>query len=166
MLRNLFVVLILLWTVNSSARYIINHGGSSADVRQIIKNKPNINRDLAHRIATASKMAAVKYKIPTRFILAIAFIESSYNPRAYNRVTKDYGLMQISKWHVERSNLSKVKLLVDLKYNVEHGARIFSWFYHRYPLNEAVARYNCGTRRSCIHNRKVKKYVKRFIRAL
>ena len=84
-------------------------------------------------------------------VLAIIRVESNFKIDAVNRHSSDYGLMQVNSWHVKRKSLSKQKLLSDASYNMREGCKILKYFTTRYKsLGEAVSRWNCGTRKSCI----------------
>jgi hypothetical protein len=95
--------------------------------------------------------------------LAIIMVESSFTVDAYNKNSKDYGLMQINEWHVKRLYLNKDRLLSDIKYNVTIGCDILNWFTSTYSLGEAISRYNCGTKKSCIKYRSTKRYLERVL---
>ena len=126
---------------------------------QIMSNRSNMDSKFAFRLARVIRDVAKKYGVPANVVAGIAFVESSYKLNAVNKASNDYGIMQVNGWHVRNSKLSVDKLLTDLEYSVEHGVRIFKWFYNKYPLDEAIARYNCGVRKDCIKWKKVKRYV-------
>lgn len=129
-------------------------------VLQIQKNGEGlISVDKAVRLFKAASKASKKFKIPVNVVIAIAMVESSYVLRAVNLKTRDYGIMQINEYHVKHDNLNRDKLLGDLDYSFYHGVRVFSWFYKTYPLNEAIMRYNCGTRKGCTELESVKDYL-------
>ena len=111
------------------------------------------------RLFRAAHKASVTFKVPVTLIIAIARVESSYRLGAVNPKSKDYGIMQINEYHVKRGNLNRDKLLGDLEYSFYHGVRVFSWFYKTYPLEEAIMRYNCGTRKGCTGLASVKDYL-------
>ena len=133
---------------------------------QILTNKKHMQGKLVHKIYESARKAAGKYKVPLNIILAIAFVESSYRLNVINSGSNDYGIMQVNQYHVRVSNLDKFRLLNDMDYSFEHGVRIFSWFYKRYPLDEAISRYNCGTAKRCINWKHVKNYVAKVKRSM
>ena len=155
-MRNLILIIIL-----SSTSW-----ASDALRFQIEKNKPGLQSEYVDTMISAATIACDKYGIPVNIIMAIAFVESSYILDAVNGKSNDFGIMQVNQWHVDRSELDKQKLLTDMDYSFYHGVRIFSWFYRTYPLEEAIARYNCGTRPNCIQWVSVKKYVDKVRSAL
>ena len=157
-MKNLLTMLALFMTLNVSA--------STEIYKQIIKNKPGINTEYAEALSHVFAKACKEYKLPCHVIVAISFVESSYVVEAINARTKDYGLMQVNRWHVSRSKLDKDRLLTDAAYNVKQGIRIFALFYKTYGLNEGVMRYNCGTRPKCIKHRRVKYYLNKVRRAM
>jgi soluble lytic murein transglycosylase-like protein len=104
-----------------------------------------------------------KLPLNVNLLLAIVKVESDYVVSAYNIASKDYGLMQINQWHVDRSRLDVGKLLTDVEYHLSQGVPILEWFLSKYELEEAVSRYNCGTRVGCIKWRSVVRYRNRVI---
>jgi soluble lytic murein transglycosylase-like protein len=133
---------------------------------QVRSNNEFISLGQATMIVEAARQASVRYKIPVNILLAIAFVESSYKINAINFGSNDYGIMQVNQWHIDRSGWSKQKLLTDVFYAFDKGAKVFEWFYNKYPLDEAIARYNCGTRVNCPSWSKVKKYVAKVKKAM
>ena len=128
---------------------------------QIVMNKPNINRDKAFEITTAISEHSETYGIPGNIMAAIARVESSYNVGAVNERSSDYGLFQINEFNIKAYKLDRRKLLIDTNYSTEAGFKVFSWFYKTYPLEEAIMRYNCGTRKACINLPSVINYLKK-----
>lgn len=110
-------------------------------------------------MAKAAERSSKRYHVPVNIILAIAAAESSYMLDAVNGDTNDYGIMQVNLTYHKKYD--KEKLLTDIEYSVDAGTEVFYWFYSRYPLDEAIMRYNCGTRPGCIEKKKVKKYLER-----
>ena len=58
--------------------------------------------------------------------------------------------MQVNERNVKHYGLDKDRLVSDIQYSIDAGAMIFKWFYLNYPLDEAISRYNCGTKNTCI----------------
>lgn len=114
------------------------------------------------KIASALLRASESTKIPWRILASIAFIESSFKVDAVNKLSNDYGLMQINQYNINAYGFDKKRLLNDLNYSAMAGATVFNWFYRRYPLDEAIARYNCGTLKRCVLYTSVQKYVLKF----
>lgn len=125
----------------------------------ILKCNPRIGLLQAKIIAEVIDEQAGEYKVPPLLISSIFMVESAYKIDAYNSRSKDYGIGQVSIWHVKKSKLSVRRLLYDLDYSVMHAVRIFSWFYRTYPVEEAIARYNAGTRPGVLKWKSVKRYV-------
>ena len=97
-------------------------------------------------------------------VLSIIRVESNFKIKAYNPRSADYGLMQVNNWHVKRKALSKQKLLLDASYNMKHGCDILRYFVTRYSnMEEAIKRYNCGTKASCVEWDGPKKYLKKVL---
>lgn len=124
------------------------------------------NQDYLNKLVEAFLSAQEKYGIPAIVLQAIARIESSYVLNTVNPKSNDYGIMQVNEYHIGKGKFTKEKLLTDLQYSVNAGAKVFQWFYQTFPLEEAVKRYNCGTKDKCIDYEKVEKYLERFKRAL
>jgi len=110
------------------------------NIMQITSNARSININHAGSISTSAAKASKKFKVPVNIVLAIACVESHY----------DYGIMQVNQYHIDHAGVDKQRLLTDMDYSFEQGVKVFKWFYHRYPLDEAFMRYNCGTKPSCV----------------
>lgn len=135
---------------------------SRTTLEQILNNKPTINYNFAVRLANKIDQAADKYKVPANVLAAIAMQESSYNMKAINKMSNDYGLFQINEYNIKAYKINKDKLLNDLDYAVDKGAMVFQWFYKRYKkLDRVVKSYNCGTRPICVTWRGPRYYWKR-----
>lgn len=146
--------------------FLINIAFGRTTLEQIRHNKSSIELTYAISIASLIDQAADRYKVPANVLAAIAMQESSYILGAINKHSNDYGMFQINKFNIDAYGLSKERLLTDLEYSIDKGAFIFSWFYKRYKLTDAVKRYNCGTRKSCVNWKGPNYYllrVKRFM---
>lgn len=130
----------------------------------IIKNKPIINKSYARELSEIVKKYSLLYNIPPNIVVGMMKAESDYVVGAINKRTKDYGILQVNKLHVRKDDLSIKKLTTDVDYSIYHGMRVFNWFHKRYPLKEAIARYNCGLRKNCPNWSVVKKYVDKVMR--
>ena len=162
-MRKILLVIITLFSLNAVAESLeVDRVRASI---LILTKKPNMKPRILHKILDGAVRAAKKYKVPLNVVLAIAWVESSYNINATNKRSNDYGIMQVNEWHIKRSKLDKIKLLTDYYYSFEQGVKIFKWFYDKYPLDEAIMRYNCGTKKSCIKWTKVQKYLDKVRRA-
>ena len=129
------------------------------------KNK-RLSDDYANQLAEALLNAEFEFGVPAYVLQAIAFVESSYILNAINKSSNDFGIMQVNSFNIDAYNFNKRKLLTDMQYSINAGAKVFRWFYNRYPLEEAIKRYNCGTRPSCVRLPVVKQYLAKFRRAL
>jgi len=148
----LFFVLIYLLTEDSEAREVLN---------QIQKAKPTIDIEKANKIAHYIDKYSKEYRVPASVMTAIAMVESSYRVKAVNYHSNDYGIFQINDYNIEAYKFNKNLLLTDTSYSVEAGFIVFSWFYKRYPLDEAIMRFNGGTAKKAINKKPVKKYLKK-----
>ena len=95
--------------------------------------------------------AASRYAVPVELLQAIAQVESSANPRAFNRNvdgTHDIGLMQINSIHLPRllkQGITEQRLLDEPCLSVEVGASILADFIKQFGYNwTAVGAYNVG----------------------
>lgn len=127
----------------------------------LLKNSVRLlgNKTYLDELAEAFYRVSVEYKIPANVLQAIAFVESSYILNAINSGSNDFGIMQINEFNIRAYSFNKQRLLTDVRYSVEAGAIVFKWFYSRYPLDQAIKRYNCGTRKGCVNYKSVKKYL-------
>lgn len=135
-------------------------------VRSYILKNLNRRKRNVDFMASAFLKAEVIHKVPAVVLQAIAFIESSYIVASVNSKSNDYGIMQVNHYNVKAYKFNKLRLLTDIQYSINAGAEVFRWFYKRYPLEEAVMRYNCGTRPRCVKLKSVKQYLRKFKRAL
>lgn len=87
-------------------------------------------------------------EIPWIMLLTIATKESSLNNKAYNKKTKDSGLMQINDKTIERLHLNKKKLLSDVRYNIQIGCYLLTDNKTRYSHKKPywIGIYNSGTK--------------------
>ena len=134
-------------------------------IMQVMSNKKSLQPNQAMKLVAAANISCAKYGIPVNVVLAIAFVESSYRLNAVNKGSNDYGIMQVNQYHVDRG-ADKQRLLTDLQYSFDQGVKVFSWFYKTYPLDQAIMRYNCGTRSSCVDLKSVKRYLRLVKKAL
>ncbi len=114
-----------------------------------------VNIDYVEDLNTALNYCSVD----TDLVLSIIMTESSFKVNAYNANSGDYGLMQVNEWHVKRLKLDKVALLTNVIYSVDVGCNILGWFTKTYKLDEAVMRFNVGTRKSAVQSDAAKKYL-------
>ena len=103
---------------------------------------------------------AIDRGLPPSVLVAIAKVESDFKPDAVNNASNDYGIMQINKYNIRAYKMDIEKLITDFDYGIEAGARVYSWFYYKYTLDESIKRYNCGTKRSCTELKSVKRYLR------
>lgn len=130
---------------------------------QILNNNSLINKNFAKKLAYSIDFYADKYKVPANALAAIAMVESSYNMKAVNKKSNDYGLFQINRFNMRAYGFDKERMFNNLNYAVESGAIVFKWFYKTYgSLEEAIKRYNCGTKKSCVNWSGPVSYWKKF----
>lgn len=127
---------------------------------KIIQNNPKIVRSYASSLAASIAINCKNFNVNAKVMQAILMLESGYKLGSYNRYSKDYGVGQISLYNIHAYNIDVMRLMFDLNYSVYWSVKVFSWFYHRYPLNEAIKRYNCGTRKSCVNWKSVRRYLR------
>jgi hypothetical protein len=136
---------------------------------KIQSKNSGLSSDYVKKLSNTIYRYSEQYGIPYAYIQSIFFVESSYNLNAVNSKSKDYGIGQVNMWHIKNKKLSKNRLLNDMDYSVHESVKIMHWFYKTYrdkEPNEWLARYNCGTKPSCIHWSSVKRYIKKVHKAL
>lgn len=112
--------------------------------------QPRLTRKEARIIASSIIDVANRKecKIPAITLLSIAFKESSLNKGSYNKITKDFGLMQINVKMINAMHLNKSRLLRDVKYNIAAGCEILTYNKTKFSKkrNYWVGIYNSGTK--------------------
>lgn len=126
----------------------------------IMRCNPGIGIVYATIIGSLIDKYSAEYDVPRLVVSSIFMLESAYKVSAFNSKTKDYGIGQVSEYHIKKSKLDRRRLLYDLDYSVKWAVHIYAWFHKTYPVEESIARYNCGTKKSCIKDKKVVKYLK------
>lgn len=159
--------LIFFASFDSSAHHKKFRSTSTLTTFEHVKRNNGLLRDdVIIEIANAIVKAASIYNIHPHLISAIARVESSYYLGAINKKSNDFGIMQVNQFNIDAYGFDKNRLLGDYDYSVQAGTAILAWFLARYPWEEAVRRYNCGTRRECINWKGPKRYlrlVKKFL---
>ncbi|MFN3976751.1 MAG: lytic transglycosylase domain-containing protein [Aquificaceae bacterium] len=93
--------------------------------------------------------AGERYQVDPLLLIAIAKSESNFNPRAVNinrNGTKDYGIMQINSYWLERYKIPK-DWIFEACYNIHFGAMVLRRCMDKYPrINLAIDCYNKGER--------------------
>ena len=119
---------------------------------QIKKNNPHLSNEYAFRISKTINKVSKKYDIPQKIFTAILMQESSYRIGIINNNSphKDFGIAQINYKTANDYGFNILRLINDLEYSIEAGAKVLSWFKRKYSKKEKdwYVRYNCGTRRS------------------
>lgn len=102
-------------------------------------------------IAFCWEKAGEKYNIEPELLLAIAYVESGLNYKAYGRNKNgsyDIGLMQINSSHLKwlkRKNITEDELISDPCLNVMTGASILAGFIQQAGYNwHSIGAYNAG----------------------
>ena len=131
---------------------------------QVMLLRPDFSYDQSHEMAKSISSACIKHKITRcRVFTGILSVESGLRINAVNKRSKDYGIGQVNEWHIKRSKLDKQRLLTDLEYSVNQAAKIYVWFEKTYPIKEAIGRYNCGTRKTCVNWKSVLQYTNKVL---
>ena len=110
--------------------------------------------------------ASVRHGIPADIYTAILMQESGYRMGALNEdcgwkshktyienkkiicVAKDLGMSQIHYKTINAYGFDKERLMNDMEYSVNAGAKVLAWFHKVYAKREPIkwwTRYNCGT---------------------
>lgn len=120
---------------------------------QIKKNMPMLSDEYVRVVSRAIYNASYEHGVPGRIYTAILMQESNYRigAKACNKYGCDYGIAQINEKTIEAYGMDKDRLMYDLSYSVEMGAKVLSWFRKTYEAKEPedwFLRYNCGTKKS------------------
>lgn len=93
--------------------------------------------------------AGKRYGVDPVLLIAIARVESNFNPRAVNvnkNGTKDYGIMQINSSWLERYRIPK-EWIFEPCYNIHFGAMVLRRCMEKYKkISHAVDCYNKGSK--------------------
>jgi hypothetical protein len=114
---------------------------------QIIKNKPKINKKYAMRLSNSIYKASKNYDIPKHIYTAILAQESGYRLNIVGKISGlykgkkktvqvDFCAAQINWRNVLKMNLEVDKLLTDMQYCINAGAKILAGFKKRYAKKE------------------------------
>ena len=115
---------------------------------KILKNKPDINRSYAKKLANIIDIKSIKYNIDPIQYTAMLAQESQYRLEAVNTTTGDYGISQINYRTAAAYGLDIARLISDLEYSVEAGLIVLFDFKKRYAYKETDywSRYNSSNR--------------------
>jgi soluble lytic murein transglycosylase-like protein len=111
-------------------------------LRQIKKNHPKIDTQFARKLAVVVEDVSKKYKIKADKLLAIARQESAYDLNAKNcyvvkgKMRCDYCMMQINDKTIKAFGFDQKRLMTDVRYCVEAGAKVLQDFRHMYGSKE------------------------------
>lgn len=125
-----------------------------------IKTHAKISSPKAMKLSNKIHKISLKYNISGELYTAILLQESMLRMVKGNcfkgltkegkeeKVCQDIGIAQINYKNVIKMNLSFDKLLTDVVYSLEEGAKILSWFQKRYEKKDEYwwSYYNCGNR--------------------
>lgn len=123
----------------------------------------NVDLKTATKIVKESYIKAKKYNIDPEMLLAIAGVESNYNPRIVNRLGAS-GLTQVVKRY-HRDKIRKINedggSILDIADNLDLGAEIYSDLYKKYGNHIAALQAYNGSL-----NDKSRRYSKKVMREL
>lgn len=132
-------------------------------VDHITEKYKNLNRDTAEKIVKTAYIKADKYNIDPEILIAIAGVESNYNPKIVNRIGAS-GLTQVVKRY-HRDKIRKVNArggnILSIADNLDLGAEIYSDLYHKYGNHTAALQAYNGSL-----NDKSRTYSKKVMREL
>lgn len=140
---------------------------------QVLINKPKIDKKYAMKLSNAIYKASRKYRIPKHVYTAIIAQESGYKLNAVSKITGlhdgksttvivDFCAAQINWRNVEIHEFEVDKLLTDMQYCIEAGAKILAGFKKRYSKKEKTwwTRYHSGNK---IRRSEYKRLVERYL---
>lgn len=112
-------------------------------VNYLLKNY-EVNEEKARLMVRSAELAARKYQLELELLMAIIFVESSYNPEAKSKAGA-IGLMQVvPKWHLDKINpYGDIEVLYDIPTNIEIGTSILMEYFRKEGnWLSALHRYN------------------------
>lgn len=130
----------------------------------IVKLNPYMDHDLAYELSNHFHQNAMKYNVPAKVLVAIAFQESAFKQdtvrkvRGYTfdevfgykevRIGADFCMMQINIKNIRKMELDVEQLLQDPKYCIEAGARVLSIYKKKYSDKDPMwwAYYNATSK--------------------
>jgi len=158
-----FMVLILF--LNMLIQTFINNKAFAADCSkhpihcQIVENHPTINKRYARKLSNMIYRAARKHRVPADLFTAILMQESQYKQSAKGCVKgldeymdevvvcSDYGITQINYRTARRYGFDIQRIMDDVEYAINCGAKILFDFKRRYAKIEKHwwTRYNASS---------------------
>lgn len=141
---------------NGPERRLFNH---------ISKNNKDLPESYRMKLTYALNKAATKHKISAKLLSAILMQESRYKVSAVGYVKKkpiDFGISQINIVTIKSFKFSKYRLLSDLDYSVNAGAKVLADFKRMYGKKESNwwSRYNSSANK---HRVKYQRAVTRYL---
>ena len=92
------------------------------------------------------RSVARNHKLDWKLVIAVAVIESNFNPHAKSKDGKDHGLMQIRKVHLKGTGLP-IAALYNSKVNLQIGCKYLSYLIKKHGLDGGIQAYNIGERK-------------------
>jgi soluble lytic murein transglycosylase-like protein len=95
-----------------------------------------------------ARVSAILHGLDPDLFVAILIVESNMRLNAYNAETKDYGIAQINIHTARAFKFDTARLLTDLRYSIDAGAKVLADFQKRYKDKEPdifYCRYNQGS---------------------
>lgn len=167
--------LIGLFIQDAEAQYpgdmLLGHKKAGSVYMQIMRNTNGNPPHSPVELAQAIENSAAMYGLSANLLAAIAAVESGYFVGAINSRTADYGIMQVNAHNIKALKLNKKRLLTDIQYSMDSGAKILAWFKKKYAKKELktwFCRYNWGTRsvKSGVGKRICNNYVQKVRKAM
>lgn len=121
---------------------------------------PHLNKEFSKKLVKEVVAASKKHEIDPLVYLGVLGVESNFKLNKINQRSKDYGIAQVNWRNVRKFKMNRRRLTTDLKYSVESGAKILSWFQKNYAHESKwFVRYNCGVNPDCPNWGKSRKYI-------
>jgi uncharacterized protein YoxC len=120
--------------VNNMDKKLNRFNKTIDNISMIIRNVNNsVDNETAHVIAYNIVDASSKYNVPIEYIISVMWVESHFNPHAYNERTGCIGLMQINPdtW-LKLKNEDLNILLFNIRTNIMAGAYILKYYHDKY----------------------------------
>lgn len=109
-----------LWSHQDSRALVVSD--STVVSQKILRLRPKTNQNVVTEFSQAVIKYGRQYRIDPDELIAIAFVESKFNPKAKSK-TDDHGIMQIN-YRVWKKHLTRKEDLYDINKCVELACKI------------------------------------------
>lgn len=124
----------------------IKHDFANGAIRHL---RPGISDELATELAEYAVYYSDIYDLDVVTVVALIFVESSFNPAAHNTVTDCRGLMQVRYLHAGKYDLNTYADFFDISKNMNAGCSILARYTaeNDNDLHKGLRRYGTNVAR-------------------